>query len=145
MAVAGAIVGAAIGGWLNDVFGRRKTTLLADLIFVIGAACMAAAPDPYVLIVGRLLIGLGIGVASVTAPIYIAEASPPDIRGGLVSTNVLMITGGQFLSYLVNLAFTEVRELFVVRPFLEGLIFYVFLIQGRILKIISLHFTTLQP
>ncbi|KAG0494299.1 hypothetical protein HPP92_005293 [Vanilla planifolia] len=44
----------------------------------------------------------------VTSPVYIAEASPSEIRGGLVSTNVLMITGGQFLSYLVNLAFTEV-------------------------------------
>lgn len=51
----------------------------------------------------------GVGVASVTAPVYIAEASPSEMRGGLVSTNVLMITGGQFLSYLINLAFTEVR------------------------------------
>ena len=47
--------------------------------------------------------------ASVTAPVYIAEASPSEIRGSLVSTNVLMITGGQFIAYLVNLAFTEVR------------------------------------
>ncbi|KAI4334722.1 hypothetical protein L6164_013434 [Bauhinia variegata] len=69
---------------------------------------MAAAPDPYVLIAGRLLVGIGIGIASVTAPVYIAEASPSEIRGGLVSTNVLMITGGQFLSYLINLAFTQV-------------------------------------
>ncbi|KAH9302069.1 hypothetical protein KI387_013652 [Taxus chinensis] len=108
MAVAGAIVGAAIGGWLNDAYGRRKTTLLADIVFAIGAVCMAAAPDPYVLILGRLLIGVGVGVASITAPIYIAEVSPSDIRGGLVGINVLMITAGQFLSYLVNLAFTEV-------------------------------------
>lgn len=70
---------------------------------------MAAAPDPYVLIAGRFLVGLGVGVASVTAPVYIAEASPSEVRGGLVSTNVLMITGGQFLSYLVNSAFTQVR------------------------------------
>ncbi|GAB2294159.1 Integrin alpha chain-like protein (Alpha-int1) [Dionaea muscipula] len=75
---------------------------------MVGSVVMAAAPDPYVLIIGRLLVGLGIGVASVTAPVYIAEASPTEVRGGLVSTNVLMITSGQFLSYLVNLAFTEV-------------------------------------
>ncbi|KAG5402440.1 hypothetical protein IGI04_017047 [Brassica rapa subsp. trilocularis] len=49
-----------------------------------------------------------VGVASVTAPVYIAEASPSEVRGGLVSTNVLMITGGQFLSYLINSAFTQV-------------------------------------
>ncbi|PHT31663.1 putative inositol transporter 2 [Capsicum baccatum] len=70
----------------------------------------AGALDPYILILGRLLVGLGVGVACVTAPVYIAEASPSEIRGGLVSTNVLRITGGQFLSYLVNLAFTEVFD-----------------------------------
>ncbi|KAB1213331.1 Inositol transporter 1 [Morella rubra] len=108
MALVGAIIGAATGGWINDAFGRKKATLIADIVFTFGSIVMAAAPNPYVLILGRLLVGLGVGVASVTAPVYIAEASPSEIRGGLVSTNVLMITGGQFLSYLVNLAFTEV-------------------------------------
>jgi len=112
MAIAGAIVGAAAGGWVNDAYGRKKATLFADVIFGLGAIIMAAAPDPYVLILGRLLVGLGVGTASVTAPVYIAEASPSEIRGSLVSTNVLMITGGQFLSYLVNLAFTGVSILF---------------------------------
>ncbi|GMN69636.1 hypothetical protein TIFTF001_038684, partial [Ficus carica] len=107
MALVGAMIGAAAGGWINDAYGRKKATFLADIVFALGSAVMAAAPDPYVLILGRLLVGLGIGIASVTAPVYIAEASPSEIRGGLVSTNVLMITGGQFLSYLVNLAFTE--------------------------------------
>ncbi|XP_038898024.1 inositol transporter 1 [Benincasa hispida] len=108
MALLGAIVGAAAGGWINDVHGRKKATLLADVVFALGAAVMAAAPDPYILIAGRFLVGIGVGVASVTAPVYIAEASPSEIRGGLVSTNVLMITVGQFLSYLINLAFTQV-------------------------------------
>lgn len=110
MALVGAMIGAAAGGWINDAYGRKKATLLADIVFTIGAIVMAAAPNPYVLIAGRLLVGLGVGVASVTAPVYIAEASPSEIRGGLVSTNVLMITGGQFLSYLVNLAFTEMER-----------------------------------
>ncbi|KAK7358042.1 hypothetical protein VNO80_17341 [Phaseolus coccineus] len=109
MAIGGAIVGAAAGGWINDAYGRKKATLIADVIFILGAIGMAAAADPTVLILGRLLVGLGVGVASVTAPMYIAEASPSEIRGSLVSTNVLMITGGQFLSYIVNLAFTRVR------------------------------------
>ncbi|XP_073013112.1 inositol transporter 1 [Typha latifolia] len=108
MALVGAMIGAAGGGWVNDTYGRKKATLLADIIFTIGSLVMSAAPDPYVLILGRFFVGLGIGMASVTAPVYIAEASPSEIRGGLVATNVLMITGGQFLSYLVNLAFTEV-------------------------------------
>ncbi|KAL2507274.1 Inositol transporter 1 [Forsythia ovata] len=108
MALVGAIIGAAMGGWINDFYGRKRATLSADVVFALGSGVMAAAPNPYVLIFGRFLVGLGVGVASVTAPVYIAEASPSEIRGGLVSTNVLMITGGQFLSYLVNLAFTEV-------------------------------------
>ncbi|XP_058102387.1 inositol transporter 1 isoform X2 [Magnolia sinica] len=108
MALLGAIFGAASGGWTNDVYGRKKTTLLADVVFAVGSIVMCAAPNPYVLIFGRFLVGLGVGVASMTAPMYIAEASPSEIRGGLVATNVLMITGGQFLSYLVNLGFTEI-------------------------------------
>ncbi|KAJ6734282.1 SOLUTE CARRIER FAMILY 22 MEMBER [Salix purpurea] len=108
MALVGAVIGAAGGGWINDAYGRKKATLLADVVFAAGSVVMAAAPNPYVLISGRLFVGLGVGIASVTAPVYIAEASPSEVRGGLVSTNVLMITGGQFLSYLVNLAFTEV-------------------------------------
>ncbi|XP_076884882.1 inositol transporter 1-like [Bidens hawaiensis] len=108
MALVGAMIGAAAGGWINDAYGRKRATLLADVVFALGSFVMAGAPDPYVLILGRFLVGLGVGVASVTAPMYIAEAAPSEIRGGLVSTNVLMITGGQFLSYLVNLAFTQV-------------------------------------
>lgn len=109
MALVGAMIGATGGGWFNDAYGRKKATLFADVVFASGAVVMAAAPNPYVLIVGRLLVGLGVGMASVTAPVYIAEASPSEIRGALVGINVLMITGGQFLAYLVNLAFTEVR------------------------------------
>ncbi|KAI3697043.1 hypothetical protein L6452_29759 [Arctium lappa] len=109
MALVGAMIGAAAGGGINDAYGRKQATLLADVIFALGSFVMAAAWNPYVIIFGRLLVGLGVGIASVTAPMYIAEAAPSEIRGGLVSTNVLMITSGQFLSYLVNLAFTEVR------------------------------------
>jgi len=108
MAVAGAIVGAAFGGYMNDKMGRKKTILMADVVFVAGALVMAAAPAPWVIIIGRVLVGLGVGVASMTAPLYISEASPAKIRGALVCTNGLLITGGQFLSYLINLAFTKV-------------------------------------
>ena len=119
MALVGAVIGAAGGGWINDAYGRKKATLLADVVFAAGSVVMAAAPNPYVLISGRLFVGMGVGIASVTAPVYIAEASPSEVRGGLVSTNVLMITGGQFLSYLVNLAFTEVSLMSLFRSLLQ--------------------------
>ncbi|KAL6991507.1 Fibroblast growth factor 3, partial [Sarracenia purpurea var. burkii] len=84
MAVAGAIIGAAVGGWLNDRFGRRSAILIADFLFFIGAVLMAAAPNPALLIVGRIFVGLGVGMASMTSPLYISEASPAKIRGALV-------------------------------------------------------------
>lgn len=107
MAVAGAIIGAALGGWMNDRYGRRFAILVADFLFFVGAIIMAAAPNPATLIVGRIFVGLGVGMASMTAPLYISEASPARVRGALVSTNGFLITGGQFLSYLINLAFTK--------------------------------------
>ncbi|KAL2475744.1 Inositol transporter 4 [Abeliophyllum distichum] len=107
MAVAGAIIGAAVGGWMNDKYGRKKSILLADLLFFCGAIVMCVAPAPWMIIIGRVLVGLGVGMASMTAPLYISEASPARIRGALVSTNGLLITGGQFLAYLINLAFTK--------------------------------------
>ncbi|KAG9160637.1 hypothetical protein Leryth_025290, partial [Lithospermum erythrorhizon] len=106
-AVAGAIIGAGVGGWLNDKYGRRTAILIADALFFLGAILMASAPNPSLLIVGRVFVGLGVGMASMTAPLYISEASPAKIRGALVSTNALLITGGQFVSYLINLAFTK--------------------------------------
>lgn len=111
MAVAGAIIGAALGGWINDKLGRKKSILSADVVFILGALVMAIAPAPWVIIVGRVLVGLGVGAASMTAPLYISEASPAKIRGALVSINGLLITGGQFLSYLINLAFTKVCKI----------------------------------
>ncbi|RDX70774.1 Inositol transporter 4, partial [Mucuna pruriens] len=107
MAVAGAIIGAAFGGWMNDKLGRKKSILTADVLFLIGAIIMAVAPTPWVIIIGRVLVGLGVGMASMTAPLYISEASPHSIRGALVCVNGLLLTFGQFLSYLVNLAFTK--------------------------------------
>ncbi|KAL9145990.1 hypothetical protein ABFS82_13G081500 [Erythranthe guttata] len=107
MAVAGAIIGSAIGGWLNDRYGRRTAILVADFLFFIGAVLMASAPNPSVLISGRVFVGIGVGMASMTSPLYISEASPAKIRGALVSTNGFLTTAGQFLSYLINLAFTK--------------------------------------
>ncbi|KAF2305463.1 hypothetical protein GH714_005595 [Hevea brasiliensis] len=107
MAVLGAIIGAAIGGWLNDRYGRRSALLFADVLFFIGAVIMAASPGPALLIIGRVFVGFGVGMASMTSPLYISEASPAKIRGALVSTNAFLITGGQFLSYLINLALTR--------------------------------------
>lgn len=129
MAVAGAIIGAAFGGWINDRFGRKISILLADALFFIGAMVMAISPFPWMIIVGRVFVGLGVGMASMTAPLYISEASPHRIRGALVSTNGLLITGGQFLSYLINLALTHVWT----RAFVSFDCLYCFLCSMKII------------
>ncbi|KAI4297636.1 hypothetical protein L6164_037518 [Bauhinia variegata] len=108
MSLVGAIVGASFGGWMSDRFGRKLTIMFADALFFAGAAIMAVSPNSVVLLVGRLFVGLGVGMASMTAPLYISEVSPTKVRGSLVGLNAFFITGGQFLAYCINLAFTKV-------------------------------------
>jgi len=105
----GAVVGALSGGPLSDRVGRRPTTLLAAVIFAVGALAVAFAPGVGFIVLGRFLLGLGVGVASMIVPLYIAEIAPADRRGALVSLNQLMITIGILLSYIVGVAFTPIE------------------------------------
>ena len=75
----GAAVGALTGGRLADVFGRRFMLVVTAVIFVAGALVCAVAPSLNILVIGRLIVGLGIGFATSTVPIYISEVSPPAI------------------------------------------------------------------
>lgn len=105
----GAVIGAAIGGTLADKFGRRKMILAAAVIFILGAIGTSLTPDVYLLIAGRIVVGIGIGIASMTAPLYISEVSPSDTRGSLVSLNQLAVTVGIVVSYLVDYALAPIN------------------------------------
>src|SRR5918997_1748073 len=105
----GAVVGALSGGPLSDRIGRRPTTLLAAVIFGRGALAVALAPSVAFIIFGRFLLGLGVGLASMIVPLYIAEIAPAERRGALVSLNQLMITIGILLSYIVGVIFTPIE------------------------------------
>jgi MFS transporter, SP family, galactose:H+ symporter len=102
----GAAVGALSGGRLADIFGRRFMLLVTASIFVVGALVCAAAPSLIVLVIGRLIVGLGIGFATSTVPIYISEVSPPQARGWQVSLFQLAITIGILAAYLVDYVFS---------------------------------------
>src|SRR5215469_13648314 len=102
--LAGATLGAAGAGTLSDRFGRRRVILAAALLFVAGAILCALAAELTVLLLGRLLVGLAIGVASMLTPLYLAEIAPASERGAIVSLNQLCITIGILVSYLVCLA-----------------------------------------
>ena len=105
----GAVVGALSGGPLSDRAGRRPTALLAAVIFGLGALAVAFAPSVAFIIFGRFLLGLGVGLASMIVPLYIAEIAPAERRGALVSLNQLMITIGILLSYIVGVIFTPIE------------------------------------
>ncbi len=98
----GALAGALVAGSLADCLGRRWTIMLAALLFTLGAAVEALAPGTVILVIGSLLVGFGVGVASVAAPLYAAEMAPSRWRGTLVSTYQLAITIGIFVAYLVD-------------------------------------------
>uniref|UniRef100_A0A8C2ZD52 Proton myo-inositol cotransporter n=1 Tax=Cyclopterus lumpus TaxID=8103 RepID=A0A8C2ZD52_CYCLU len=104
--VGAAALSALSGGFLNGWLGRRVCILLASFIFAVGGVILSAAPDKAVLLVGRVTVGLGIGIASMTVPVYIAEVSPPNRRGQLVTINSLFITGGQFIASVIDGVFS---------------------------------------
>ncbi len=98
----GALFGALVSGELADRMGRKRTVLIAGAMFTLGALVQALAPDTVVLVAGRLIIGVGVGVAAVAAPLYAAELAPSALRGRFVSAYQLAITIGIFLAYLVD-------------------------------------------
>ncbi|XP_028285737.1 proton myo-inositol cotransporter-like isoform X2 [Parambassis ranga] len=104
--VGAAALSAVSGGSLNGWLGRRICILIASFIFSVGGLILSLAQDKEVLLVGRITVGLGIGIASMTVPVYIAEVSPPHRRGQLVTINSLFITGGQFIASVVDGAFS---------------------------------------
>ncbi len=98
----GALLGSLVAGELGDRLGRKRTVLAAGALFVLGATLQSLAPDAIVLTVGRLVVGTGVGVAAVVAPLYAAECAPSSLRGRFVATYQLAIASGIFLAYLVD-------------------------------------------
>ena len=96
----GAVLGAAFSGRITDILGRKKVILATAIIFAVGAILTGAAPTINTLVVGRIIVGIAIGIASFSVPLYISEISPTRNRGALVSLNQLMITIGILISYI---------------------------------------------
>lgn len=105
----GAVMGAVIGGALTDRFGRRGMIILAGNIFTVTAIGTALAPTVTWLIAARVVSGIAIGIASFISPMYIAELVPSKVRGSLVAVNMLAITTGIVVAYLVDYAFSAVH------------------------------------
>jgi SP family arabinose:H+ symporter-like MFS transporter len=98
----GSMVGNLLAGVLSDRFGRKATLLLTALLFFASALTAALSRSFALFIAARICGGIGVGAAILTAPVYIAEISPADKRGSLVSLNQLMIVIGISVSFFSN-------------------------------------------
>ncbi|MEO7433092.1 MAG: sugar porter family MFS transporter [Dokdonella sp.] len=96
----GAAIGAAIAGWLSASLGRKRSLILGAVLFVAGSLLCGGAWSPDSLIVARFVLGLAIGIAAFTAPLYIAEVASEATRGAMISLYQLMITIGIFVAFL---------------------------------------------
>jgi MFS transporter, SP family, arabinose:H+ symporter len=101
-ALYGTVLGSLFGGLPTDRLGRRRTLQLIGVLYLIGAAGSALATDVYSFITARALCGLGIGISTVAAPLYIAEISPPKQRGMLAGMFQFNIVLGILVAYLSN-------------------------------------------
>lgn len=103
----GALIGSGFSGRLSDKFGRKKLLIATAIIFFLSTFASAIAPNLFFLVTARVVVGIAIGIASFTAPLYISEISPPKYRGALVSLNQLAITVGILASYLTDYALAD--------------------------------------
>ncbi|WP_028297101.1 sugar porter family MFS transporter [Olivibacter sitiensis] len=102
IALIGTVVGAAMGAYPSDRFGRKNTLFMVAALYFFSALGTALAYDWYVFILFRFLGGIGVGVSSVTAPIYISEIAPADRRGKLVGLFQFNVVLGILIAYLSN-------------------------------------------
>lgn len=90
----GAFIACLYSGPLQDWLGRKKAILIADVMFTVGALMMAFAQSVTSLMLGRFVVGLGVGTASLVVPVYLSEVSPREVRGTVVAVDVMFITTG---------------------------------------------------
>lgn len=98
----GAAFGAMFGGRLSDHHGRRKNILYLAILFIIATLGCTFAPSVELMVTFRFILGLAVGGASVTVPAFLAEMSPAENRGRMVTQNELMIVSGQLLAFTFN-------------------------------------------
>ncbi|MDW5562178.1 MAG: sugar porter family MFS transporter [Methanomassiliicoccus sp.] len=106
----GAIVGAILGGYMADRFGRKISVIIGSVMFIVGTLIVVVSDGLTVFVPGRILIGMAIGLASFIVPMYISELAPRRIRGALVSFNQLFVTAGILISYAVNNYFSATGD-----------------------------------
>lgn len=109
-ALYGTVVGALLGGWPTDRFGRKLTLLGIGVLYIVSAVWSSLATDVYSFVIARLIGGLGIGISTVAAPLYISEIAPAGYRGRLAGMFQFNIVFGIVIAYLSNALLVGVGE-----------------------------------
>jgi SP family arabinose:H+ symporter-like MFS transporter len=109
-ALYGTVVGSLLGGWPADKFGRRATLLWIGVLYFVGAVGSGLAPNVTIFIVARVIGGLGIGISTVVAPMYISEIAPPKYRGRLAGMFQFNIVFGILIAFVSNALLAGIGE-----------------------------------
>ncbi len=109
-ALYGTVIGSLVGGWPTDKFGRKATLLSIGVLYVISAIGTALATNAYFFVFARMIGGLGIGISTVVAPLYISEIAPPKHRGRLAGMFQFNIVFGILVAYLSNALLAGIGE-----------------------------------
>lgn len=106
----GTVLGAVLGGWPTEKYGRKRTLFWIGLLYFVSAVCSGLAPDPYSLMVARFIGGVGVGISTVAAPLYISEISPAHARGRLAGMFQFNIVFGILVAFLSNAALSRIGD-----------------------------------
>jgi MFS family permease len=106
----GTVLGSLVGSWPTDRFGRKKTLLYIGSLFLIGSLWSAFANEVYSFMAARFIGGIAIGVATVAAPLYISEISPPECRGRLAGMFQFNIVFGILVAFLSNYLLARIGD-----------------------------------
>jgi SP family arabinose:H+ symporter-like MFS transporter len=109
-ALYGTVVGSLLGGWPADRFGRKATLLWIGVLYFVGAVGSGLAPNVQVFIAARVIGGLGIGISTVVAPMYISEIAPPKQRGRLAGMFQFNIVFGILIAFVSNALLAGIGE-----------------------------------
>ncbi|XBW34627.1 hypothetical protein QEN19_000194 [Hanseniaspora menglaensis] len=106
----GALITAIFAGTFADIYGRKKSIMFSNFLFIIGAVLQVTSHTIWQMIIGRLIMGFGVGIGSLISPLFISEIAPKNVRGRLTVINSLWLTGGQLIAYGIGAGLHHVNN-----------------------------------